>query len=375
RECGVVVDHGDGVDVMEPEYGRVYSVETRWAGANVDGDHPAGSTTLNVLLGWDFDEDGGECEVDEATLSYSSAVFPDPADEDDDEPIVLHLAAPLPDAVDDGAFVKVLPGGADKVATVEVTGQGEPVSAVVDHALFDRLADGIRGDAYEAETVQLVQDDFGSWRVINVVGLEPVVDGGFIDPGTMPPAASVEPPGVSGVTVSPLGVGALRISWPPVSNPTPVEYQVWIGTSTPVNATAGAFVAVTASSFVVTSEAFGAPLEAGKDYYAAVQPRSGLLDSPSIVSSTVPAQIETVDLSGLDGLQDELDTLNNTTLPGMQDEIDDILPITETKIADDAISTPKLQAGSVVADKIGANEVVAGKIAADAVTANEIAAG
>src|SRR5699024_8094983 len=48
---------------MEPEYGRVYSVETRWAGANVDGDHPAGSTTLNVLLGWDFDEDGGQCEV------------------------------------------------------------------------------------------------------------------------------------------------------------------------------------------------------------------------------------------------------------------------------------------------------------------------
>src|SRR5699024_5178741 len=197
RECGVVVDHGDGVDVMEPEYGRVYSVETRWAGANVDGDHPAGSTTLNVLLGWDFDEDGGECEVDEATLSYSSAVFPDPADEDDDEPIVLHLAAPLPDAVDDGAFVKVLPGGADKVATVEVTGQGEPVSADVDHALFDRLPDGIRGDAYEAETVQLVQDDFGSWRVINIVGKEPSVDLSYADTTVDLPPAIIPEEGVT----------------------------------------------------------------------------------------------------------------------------------------------------------------------------------
>lgn len=340
------------------EYGRVYSVETKRAGGNLDGDHAASASSLDIALGFEFDEDGGQCIIAGQTLTYTSADFPDPADEDDDIPVVLHLDGTLGVDVEDGAFVEAVPGGQDTYATVEVTGQGTPVVALVRHELIPYLADGIRGDASEAETVLVNQDAFGDWTVVDVVGRAPVMDGGVIDPDTMPPAAppaDVEPPAVSKPTLSALGIGALRASWTPVTNPTPVMYEVWAATSTgQIEIDNGILLGTTAASQWTMSDYNGNPLGEGTNYYVGVKAFSGS-ESADMSPESDPAQVVVVDLSELDELRDKF-------------------PITETDIADDAISTPKLQANSVVTEHLVAGAVDADKIAANSVNAGHISA-
>lgn len=409
--------------------GTVYAVETKSAGGACDATQngavpaqtaePVGGSRVCVWPRWEFPAIGDAPTNADGTYVYSIRIgevsYPLVAveqlsevsgqtypPESDPAPVALVIDGTLTEAVPDGTFVELLPQSVETVAWVEVENGGEAVAARVNHSLIPLLPEGIRGSADEGEAVVLTQDATGSWEVTNIIGKPPVMDGGYLDPDTLPAPPPVEPvaPGSSPTPVlEALGIGAIRISWTPVENETPVQYEVYFGASTGNvgDQLPTALLEVTAASATSASvdPATGSALVEGTDYYASIRARSGdQFGPPGSLSS--PAQIVTVDLSGLDELQGELDTLNDTTIPGLQSDItanesaigtlnnttipalqsdlDDILPITETKVSDGAITTDKLAANSVVAGKIAAGEVTTVKLDAGAVTADKIGA-
>lgn len=334
---------GYGVAAVS-ETGAVYAVDVVYAGANLMGDHLSGSEYLSVLYGWDFAEGGGQLEVADQTLTYTSATFP--SGEDDDEPTILTLDGLLPAAVEDGEFVKVLPESVEKVAWVEARGFGEPIRARVEHALIALLPEGIRGGADEAETVTLTQDSLDSWVVTGVVGLEPSIDGGAITPGTLPPSPPPAPetPTISNPpTVSPLGIGGLMIAVQPIENPTSVMYDYYLSDSMPVPIDPAHLLTSSASSMAATDVLpDGTPLVAGTVYYAAVQTRSAdQLGPVSAEDSGTPVQA------------------------------------TADNIAANAVIAEHLSAGSVTSDKIASLVIISGSFltaeagARDGITATE----
>src|SRR5690606_18737940 len=121
----------------------------------------------------------------------------------------------------------------------------------------------------------------------------------------------------------------------PVSNPTPVVYEVYAAISPgQISQGNGILIAVTSASSWTFDEYNNAPLDSGNLYYVGVWARSEDQYAENYSEESDGASPLTLDLSELDELQDQLDELNNTTLPALQQELSDILPIDETKISD-----------------------------------------
>src|SRR5690606_631565 len=133
-----------------------------------------------VWPGWDFEPGGGSLTLNGYSYEYTSATYPDPDDEDDEQPTILNLAVPTDADALEGDFVAIEPERSETVALVELAGFDEAVTALVPHTLQPMLTTGIRGDAVEAETVTLEQDG-DTWIVTDVVGKPPVVDGSYLD--------------------------------------------------------------------------------------------------------------------------------------------------------------------------------------------------
>lgn len=120
-----------------------------------------------------------------------------------------------------------------------------------------------------------------------------------VAPQTLDGLAPVAPGGWT-ANLAPLGIMALKASWPPVTNQDAVEYDVYLSTvdgfttydaTTKVGATAGTVLAISA-------EADGSPLEADTTYYVKVRARD--VDGSSAASaqgSAQPRQLTNTDVA------------------------------------------------------------------------------
>lgn len=158
------------------EYAKVSVVTTRGIGSTLLGDHPAGSTELQLADRSDFSEDGGGLIVDGD--EYLHAAWTGEAEDD-----VLVLSVATTAAYEDGTRVLALPSATETVATVVIDDAGDGIEVEVPHELISLLGDGLR-DGEDAETVEL-EDTESGWVLTDVVKETPRQDAGYLT-GTVP---------------------------------------------------------------------------------------------------------------------------------------------------------------------------------------------
>jgi len=302
------------------EQGIVVSVAEVVMGDELAADAAAGAVQLVLVDAVDFDEDGGQAVIGGETVTYLSA------DLDTD---TLALAAALVGSYVAGEPVTVYPEARERVATVQLDVDGEAIAARVPHALYDRIPEGTR-DVPDRVTLT---NDGGEWVIADVLGQEPVVDGSFIDPATIPaPAASdgLVPPQVTGVTTQG-GIGTVFVKWAAVANPDPVVYRLYAAAAGPVAPIPGNFLGeVSGTLATIRKMPNGDPLPTDTDTHFTVVAHDDDGDSPA-----------------------SDDVVGRALL----------------------VTGPDIQANTITGDKLVANTITAGEIAAGAITADELAAG
>lgn len=246
------------------EQGVIVNVSEVVAGDELTVDASAGATSLQLGDAVDFDETGGTLTVGDEAHEYVSA------DLDTD---VITLAMPLSAAWAAGEPVRPFPESRTRVATVQLDVDGEAIDARVPHALFDKIAEGVR-ESGEHVTLTL---DGSEYVISDVIGRVPVVDGSLIDPETLPatPTATDNlPPAVAPLLSLAGGVDALFASWSEVDNADPVTYRLHVRASAQptIDGTyeVAAGVGVTSATVSVLSD--GTPLQQGVTYFAIVVP-------------------------------------------------------------------------------------------------------
>lgn len=247
------------------EKGYIYDVRLAVAGSYVTEDTAAGVTVLQVDDAVDFVETGGTLTIAGVNYEYVSA---------DMETDTITLATPLAvdmDAADaDEAFPRVV----SKEAAVVVEDYEDAISARVPHSLHDRLALGIRED--EDREYVGISDDSGSWSVVDVFAGEPVIDGSYIDPSTLPDPKATDgvAPATSPVPSINGTVGALLIRWNAVPNRDPVSYEVHVSTTAGFTPSAATLHSTTVgNSATIRTLPGGGALAPNTTYYVAVVAR------------------------------------------------------------------------------------------------------
>lgn len=149
--------------------GRVVSVDFRRDGSRLTADASIGATVLYVEQPGDFDEDGGQVLVGGDVYTYSNL-------DEDAGSITIDPALSVASVVDDPVDIFDTEVGTivvEYVALVLLDDQDpgdEPIEVSINHALFDYLADGVRGAA--AENVTLSPDGPDDYVISQVDGKE-----------------------------------------------------------------------------------------------------------------------------------------------------------------------------------------------------------
>jgi hypothetical protein len=163
-----------------PVNGLLTQVQFVARGSELTADAAIGSTVLEVESTVDFDDAGGDLELNGVRYGYVEA---------DPDALTVTLETPLTVAgtVDD--FVASVAGGQveiDAVAYVSV-GDGDDVEPIIPLALRSLLPEG----SYDDVPVVL-SDDLED--IVNLPARQPVIDGTFIDPETLPTPEPTPPP-------------------------------------------------------------------------------------------------------------------------------------------------------------------------------------
>lgn len=173
---------------MNTEQGIVQNVIVRRLGDVLAADIAIGAVSLTLVDAAEFSEDGGQLSIDGELLTFDSC---------NDETGVVTLSTATTAAHLNGTEVYVEPEAWEKTAVISIDAAEETVEANVPYNLWDRMPEGTR--TTEAEQVLLdVRDD--SFELIDVLGIEPVVEGSFVDVSTidpLPQSALVNMPPVS----------------------------------------------------------------------------------------------------------------------------------------------------------------------------------
>lgn len=148
--------------------GIVQSVNTTRSGGFPLATAAAGSTSISFEDAFDFDETGGQVEINGVVLDYVSA---------DLELDTLTLSVPLTFAVTEDDFVAVVPHTEETYAVI--TFGDDTFEAEVPHHLKALLPDGER-DAGEGEAVVVEEVGLG-YRIVDLVGRRPGVEGEYIE--------------------------------------------------------------------------------------------------------------------------------------------------------------------------------------------------
>ena len=168
--------------------GFILEVSISPSGNELDEDVLVGATTITLTDSSDFPADGGSLEINGTTYDYSSITV----DELEEDPVgVVELVTGLIEDLEAGERVYLVPYVYEKWAMVEVSGQDEPISALIGGELYDKVTDGVR-DPEGQEAVYLEMQEDGDWVVTRPLGEEPVISGEFLDPDTVPVPGEVE---------------------------------------------------------------------------------------------------------------------------------------------------------------------------------------
>lgn len=343
-------------------------------------DHAAGATTLLVEMAGDFDD---VPEQGVAYLRVRPAQVPDvdPVDPfvvgystwdgEEEEQEWIELTSGLPVAVPAGSLVDVW--SPDPDAPTDVT-LGEPVSVyealvmpddedvnsdpltvTVHPDLLDTLSDDLSALVEGVPVLVETQESYGAGEnpedegddtlyLTRVLGGPLVRDGGFINETTIPTPEGVVlkptlPPAFTPSLTLRGGIGAVVLSTSAPAEQTD-QVGVWLSTTTPVDTSGAATVALPAlqeaPTFVRTID--GVAVTPGTTYYGIARAfnSSGPASSFSAQTSTTVAQV------------------------------------TGPDIAANAVTADKITANAVTADKVAANAITAAKIAGDAIDGKTI---
>lgn len=290
--------------------GRLLEVEVLGRGTSATADVAAGGTQVPVEDLTEFSDEGGRCEIAGVQYDYTGII--EAADGTDTEAGSLMLADPLTVDVAEADPVRVVVGDQAATDAWAVIDLGSPRQDVDDDGAQGTEAgpeavDGpdvgdvvrvplsfsqrlvYREGVYEPPVPVQVADDLSA--VIDVPGVVPVIDGGMIDPDTLPtpPSGPTVPPATSPI---PSLIGNIRTilgTFPTVADATAYEVHLALGTDS-VDASGNPFttppaappdattinVTVTASQFQITKGPDGADLQTGTSYYVAIVAKNDL---------------------------------------------------------------------------------------------------
>lgn len=324
---------------------RVVHIDEVPLGSPLTAGVAGGATSLVVADVTDFDEEG-QLEVDGEIVTYSAI-------NEDTNTITTSAVANAHSA---DAFVYVYPRTIDRMALLMSSDspEGEEgMLARVPHALWDRLAVGIRDvDEHEGETVSAEFQD-GELVVTDVLSREPVIDASFIDPATFTdspsdgsaPASSPTPTVIGGPTF-------IAARWTAVSNTDPVTYEVHVSTSSGFTPGAGTLYAETsATGIFIKNLPAGTALAYGTTYYVKLVAK----DTDGSASASAQGSGSMVKVDGAADI-----------VAGS---------IVAASLATDSVTATQILAGAVTADALESTLVLSTKIVAGTAGAARIELG
>lgn len=227
--------------------GKVIHVEEVLAGSELAVDVTGtGATTITVDDPTDFQPEGGELQIGGVEKGYASI---------DETTGVITLDAAIGTVYLAGEPVYTLPLSTERFAHAILEGDEETLQARIPHGLFDRLPVGARdGNIDELELVELSRDSLGELYVEDVLNREPVVDGTFLDPTTIPPPPTSDGSAPS-TSPTPTIVGLIQslfVTWVGIGNADLVTYEVHLSTSSGFTPSAGTYAGETVGTrFVI----------------------------------------------------------------------------------------------------------------------------
>jgi hypothetical protein len=316
------------------ERGLIESVTLTTLGAYVAAGAALGATSIVVDSALDFDEGGGHLTLNGVTYEYATVDF----DTDPDTDTISGLSPALAGAAVEGDRVDISPTVAELTADVMVEHAEDAMTVLVPHSLMDRVPEGLRPDG--AGEVVLFDELDNRWVVIDVLGREPVIDGSFIDPDTIPePSPSDGVPPATAPTITLFGgPGFFSLRWTAVVNADLVTYKVYAGTASGFALDSAHLIARTGSTSMTVRALAGPDPMPGEDderrlafdttYYFVVVPSDDDGDGPA--SSEASGQMTKTDGTG---------------------------------IAPESVTTAILVAGAVDADKLAGRIVMANTFA------------
>jgi hypothetical protein len=336
--------------------GQITNVVDRVDGSELVSDVAVGATTIIVHEPIDFDEDdGGELRIWDDTNSEVKSYTVLDADAG-----TIQLASGLANAYIAGTRVDLYPKVTERWAfLMEEEDQDQELEARVPHGLFTLIPRGPRNGNGE-----IVEAD---WRgedlvVIDKLYEEPVMDGSYIDPATVPPADGTPPSSSPAPTVEG-GPGYLFARWPLIDNNDTVTYEVHLSTATGFTPDPSTKYGEThAGSIVINKTAAGGALAYGTTYFVKLiaKDADGAAAAGSQGSGSM-IQIGNPDLANLSVGTAQIQNL----------------AVTDGKI--NTLSASKLTAGTIDASVItvtnlDASNLTSGNIATARLTTNVLAA-
>lgn len=204
-------------------------------GDMLQGDHTLGATTLQLDDASDFDEDGGQVRINGTIYTYTAV------DQDESSPTAdqMTLLTGLVQAELDTTEVRLYNPyrGGENIeyrAAIELfqpLENDEPLEAILDHGMIDKLPQGVRETGAEESVNVTYRSKEGEWFVTNIIGEELLVDGSYINPGSLP-ATPIIPDGLPPNQVTQVvaigGKGFISVRWGGVTNADnfPVRYEL-----------------------------------------------------------------------------------------------------------------------------------------------------
>lgn len=269
--------------------GYINAVAVVRAGGNLREDASATDTTIYLDDAFDFNEDGGTVEINGVVYAYTAA---------DLENDALTLATGLTADVEANFPASVVPAAMEKRASITMADSGDAIDVRVPHSLYDRIPEGIRNDS-ERESVT-VEINGGEWAIVDVFGKEASIDGSYLNPTTVPPAATDGfPPDSSPLPIALGTVGVVLLKWSAIENHDPVTYQVHISTTESFTATESTFLGRTAGTFMICRTLpDNSVLDYGTTYYFRLiaEDADGAAE-PSETASGSPQQVTGPDIA------------------------------------------------------------------------------
>lgn len=303
--------------------GQILEVSITPLGGELVSDFASGGTVLYMSDIADFAEDGGYLYVEEEVHVYVSS---------DDEANTVTLASPLAMTLPAETQIHVYPLAGEKWALVELEQDEEAISALVPHALYDQLDDGVR-NVEDQEIVNVKMED-GDWVIVNILAQEPLRDQELVDQ-----VDDID------TILDDLNENIL----PQLQQDLATLNDVTLPALQDDLAQANLDLAALDGKFPITS------VNISNDAITAPKISANAVTADKIVANAITADKIVANAVSADKL-----AANS---------------VSADKIVANAVGADKIAANSIGADKIAANAVTAGKIAAGAVTAGTIAAG